>query len=428
MANTANVPAKKSHKTGLLVAIILLVVAIATGVAAAIILLNPFGKTDAVPAAISKLMSGQLPEYVSMTGTVNVSTTSESSMFSSLSVDFSGGIKNRSGESFTNAKVLAGLVGGGEFDFNVDEIYTADGALYLKMSNVYHELGDYYFAPLSEQNNGLTAETTETNCTTVNGVENCIESREVMEIDCIGSEGTDNCAMVEPILIEPTTEAETETEGTKSLYDYLGVFDVIEDEWIRIPESSFNSVSSITTISNMPTQCLIDAAGKLGQYGSDFANKYKEYPFINYSTENPGIVKRANDLYRLTFDSDKLAKFINSMSNSGFMNELLACTGGQATNASVDAAALTQVIAALPTIYVEIDDNDNFTRLYLSVTTPDGLTTATADFSLSYPSSLTIKEPSEYIDINQALSDIFTKFYGQPVFQEDYVDYVLENM
>lgn len=398
-------PQKKSNKTGLLIAIILLVVAIATGVAAAIILLNPFAKADAVPAAISKLMSGEVPKYIALDGTVNVTSNDATSLFTSMTVNFNSGIDSTNSASYANAKVMTTLTGGGEFDFDANEIHTAGGDLYLKLSNIYKELGDYYGpGPVLNEPRQLVGET---NCVDGEDATNCVTT---MEIDCVGGgDGTD-CISTELVTPQQATGIGT----TESLFDYLGVFDVIDDEWIHIPDSQFSNVTDLTAI-EMPTQCLIDAASKLGQFGSDFANKYKQNPFINYSTDNLGIVKRANPLYRLTFDTDKLAKFINSMSNSGFMNELLACTGGQAVNTDINSSALSGIISALPAIYVEIDDNNNFTRVYLSITTPDGLTTATADIALSYPSSLNINEPSVYVDFNQVLSEMLTEFYGQPV-------------
>ncbi len=404
---------KKSPKTGLLVAMILLVVAIATGVAAAIILLNPFGKSnDAVPAALSKLLSGKAPTNVAMNGTINVTSNDSNSPFSYMSVNLDGGVNVSAGESFENASVMTTLANGSEFDFDVSEVGTSEGSLYLKLSNIYTELVDYYGdttgLPLVYDNvNGEQlvepkAETTACNPEAAD----CQEPGPVID-DCVtDANGVTNC-------VTPYTPQDPIT-----ILNQLGVFDVIDDEWIRIPTTSFDSVTSMTGI-NAPAQCLIGAAGKLGEFGSDFASMYQKNQFIEYSTDNIALVKRNSQPYRLTFNKDKLADFINSMNNSGFMNEMLACVGGLATNTTVTANDLDKIISALPSIYVEINEDNDFTRLYMTISSTDGLTSAIVDLSFSYPSSITINEPTVYVDINQVIESIMSQFFQEPVVQID---------
>ena len=367
---------RKSNKAGLIVGVIFLLIAVIAGVAAAIIMLNPFKGGDAVPAAITKLLNGDAPDKVTLSGKIEVNSDNDEFLFNSLAVNMNGGMNNSTNESYANAKVSAVLSDGGTFSFGLDEIHSADGNYYLRLSDVYSELVSYYDAQ------GMTV------------------SDEPQNTDCYnGPEGTDNC--VQPL------------QPASSLFSFVNVFDVIDDEWVMIPDTGLSNITEMVNI-NSTSQCLIGAAGKLGQYDSGFVDKYNQNPFINYSTDgikmpvaNSSI---KNQVYHLTFDADKLARFINSMQNSGFMNELQSCMGGLATNTDVSGKDLSEIIKTLPEIDVQIDDNNNFKRIYMSMYNQDAKANLVADLEFNYPSSIDIKTPTIYLDYNQALMKILSQF------------------
>ena len=374
----------KPKKTGLIVAIILFIVAIAAGVAAALIVLNPFAaKADAVPTAIAKLMSGDAPKLVVSDGKIVLTANSSSVPFSSLTVDYRGSFRESLNDNYVRAEITAKLTDGTEFSFKADEIHTPEGNLYLKLSDIVKALNDY-------KDNHIT------NCEGGEEGTNCEEV-----IDCIDEDGEDCADYNMPDL-------------TDSVLEFIGVFEVIDDEWILIPDSSFSSITDMASV-DTPTQCLVDAFGKLKEYSNDISKLYDENTFINYSTENLKIAQKSNPLYLLSFDAEKMASFINSMSNSGFMNELLACTGETATSSEVTADDLQEMIDLLPTIYVEINSSYDFTRVYLEVDSLENSMKVTADISLSYPTTITITEPETYVELNEVLSRLLTMFYGEEV-------------
>lgn len=382
----------KPKKTGLIIAIVLFILAIATGVTAALIVLNPFGgNKDAVPAAMAKLMSGDAPKLVAMEGNIKLTSSNEESPVSALAIKFQTGLNGNTKDNYATAIVTATFKDSSELTFNADEIGTANGDLYLKLSNIAEALNNYEPATVQV-----------TDCEDGEETEKCID---YVEIEC--DEEDEDCDEEDIDVIMP--------EPADSILDFIGVFEVIDDEWVRIPSSDFSNVTDLVSV-DMPTQCLIDAAGNLQEYGSNFATMYSENPFINYTTDDLKIAQKKDTLYQLKFDADKLAGFINSMNNSGFMNEMLACMGGQATNEEVSASDLQGILAVLPEIYVEIDNDNNFTRVYLALTSEDGQTSVTADLSLSYPANITIQEPEVYIEMNEVLSRLFTMFYGEDVY------------
>ncbi|MBR3269756.1 hypothetical protein IKG07_00670 [Candidatus Saccharibacteria bacterium] len=188
-----------------------------------------------------------------------------------------------------------------------------------------------------------------------------------------------------------------------------GLAEVVDDEWILVTGDFTTNMEGVGIFDNSST-CLINALGTLPKYSKDIIKKYESNQFINYSTDKLEISKKKNPLYKLAIDSDKLTAFINSLSNNGFVNELNACAGNTASNTNVAASAVEEIFADFPTIYVEIDDNYNFTRVYFKVTTGDkaNSATTTADLALSYPAKLEVAAPDEYIDMSTLVNRLLT--------------------
>lgn len=402
---------KKSKKPiAAILAAILLLVAVGCGVAA-IIILKPFSrKEDAVPAAMSKLMGGA-PSLTKIDGEITMTTDSQSSAASSLQIVFEAGINSKSNESYVDATINAKLQYFGDFTFSANEIHNSDGNLYLKLGGIAKALQSYYTDVESDQ-----ADTKPVNeCGTGDYNVNCIgDLSETTNCTVANEDGTTNCMTVEAL--------------DYGLSGVLGIIGVIDDEWIMIPDSEFSNITDLLG-DNGVTQCLIGAAGTLSEYGSDFTSLYNSHPFINYSTDNITVAKKENTIYRLTFDTSELTAFINAMGNSGFQNELNACMNALAVNTAMTEGNLETILAEVPEIYVEIDDENNFTRVYMtktisytngnqniSDTSEDSYSVAlTADLSFSYPDSIAINEPTYYIEFNELLSRVLNQFYGVDV-------------
>lgn len=188
---------------------------------------------------------------------------------------------------------------------------------------------------------------------------------------------------------------------------FSGVIETIDDEWILTSGDFAENMEGLEIFDNSST-CLIGALGTLPKYSKDIAKKYEANQFINYSTDKLEISKKKNPLYRITIDSDKLTAFINSLSNNGFVNELNACVDNVATNENVALNMIEGVFMSFPTIYVEINDDYDFTRVYFKANTGDEASsmTTTADLALSYPSKLEIAEPEEYMNMTTLVNTL----------------------
>ena len=94
---------------------------------------------------------------------------------------------------------------------------------------------------------------------------------------------------------------------------------------------------------------------------------------------------------------------------------------------------ISSIFAGFPTVYVEVDDEYNFTRVYFKATTagsevvedcecvtapcdcgevgPTSMT-ITADLNLTYPNKLEITEPDEYIDMSNLVNKLLTNIFS----------------
>ena len=361
----------KPKKAGLIVAIILCVVAIAAGVAAALIFINPFAaKKDAVPAALAKLMSGDAPRMVALDGSVSVTTSEESMPFSDFNVKFQASLNGIHKENYANAVISTTLTDGGKLSFNVDEVGNSKGEYYVRLSKIAEAINNY--EPLPQE------------------VTDCASDDESELEDCIG-----------------------EPSSSDSILSILSVLKLIDEEWIRIQSSDVSEITGTTSTNTSPTQCLTDAASNMSKYGEELTGVYQQYPFINYTTENLKISQKKDALYLLSLDAEKTASFINALRDSSFVKEISSCMGIKTTSGEdLTTEEAQEIIKDFPDLYVEIDNNDNFTRVYFAISQDENKITVTVDLSLAYPSQITINEPTEYIDVNEAMTKIMSELYG----------------
>ena len=366
---------KPKKKTGLIVAIILFIVAIAGGVAAALIVLNPFGaKKDAVATAISKLINGETPKLVKMDGAIDMSSNNSSSPLSSLSLklDFSGNTTSNN----ASVDITATLEGDTELSFRVDE-RMLEKNLYIRLSNISEALNNYM--PMTD-------------------TKHCADYED--ETDCI----------------ETPTTLDIENPVTAT----LNLLRIIDNEWIQIPTSYLNSGSSSWMVGGgVQAQCLVDMSEKLND-GSEIAEIYNNNQFVGYTTDGLKVAQKNNTLYKLTFDAEKLAGFMNSVNDSEFAKELYSCMGARVTGTEITAEQASTVVDALPEVYVEINGDYYFTRLYMTMADSESNSNMKVDLSISYPESLEVSEPEQYIDLNEAISKLLNYSNGDDVYDYDY--------
>ncbi len=380
-------PAKpKKKKTGLIVgAIVCLVLALGCGVAAAIVLAN-LNHGDVVAQAFEKLLSGKAPTNLAVDGTISIDVLDEKSYITDAQIALTGEMTSSSNINTASAKINLNTVTGRSYTLSASEVYAADGDLYLKFDGITNLL--------SEVSLQTTVETT-------------------LEAETDPTVAIDPGMMVEPATTEETTDPATdidpemsvETEMSKwMLVQMVKMFEVVDGEWLRIPTDNMGTIAGLSE-NSLPV-CTAKFVTELNNNSNSLIGAYNRNPFIGSTTENLKIASEQNPIYQLTIDTDNLAGFFgNSVITTAAQNytDCLGQSSGEMASASEVA---TKVVEGLPELYVEIDNNYNFTRFYTE--TSDGNTDVKVDLKFSYPGNVNISEPVEYKDFSTILEEAMT--------------------
>ncbi len=182
----------------------------------------------------------------------------------------------------------------------------------------------------------------------------------------------------------------------------FGFMDSVEDVWVRLPADNLVSFSDIMEIEG-PTSCMIDLFSNINKDNNSAAELYNKNPFITTSPDSVTIISRRDPIYKVEIDSPTLTNFINSIQNVALLDDLYSCFGWEG-NVSASTNDVISIVGNLPAIYVEINKDDLFTRLYLKY---DDMT---VDLNISYPANVNILEPSEYQDFSNILQQTWIEF------------------
>ena len=387
----------KKKKTGLIIAIIVcFLIAVGCGVAAFLLLFNKPG--DPVTAALQKLMKGETPTNVAINGDIDVAMSGSSLPFSNVKISLDTKMVANPSINSSDLKI-AFTQNGVESSFQASEIYTASGDLFLKVEGI-----------------------------------------------------SDLFNRTEPT--EPDNDDEDEDEDVDEMYSQLPmsdssdlimsafgeIFEMIEGQWIRISADELSAISGSGSIDMMmegPLTCIVNMSNGVSGNSNSIAEVYNKHPFIVSSTDNMSVVSRRDPIYKLGIDSEAFTEYIQAMKSNEVVQDLYNCIGWD-EDEELTSDDVESVVEKLPEIYVEINNDHDFTRLYLkAATSSDSLdakcssSTTTKciddspsgsiviDLTFSYPATVNISEPNEYTD----LSELFGGMYD---YDYDY-DYEIED-
>lgn len=395
-----NPPKKK--KTGLIIGIIIGAVVLICGVVVAVLLVMNLTKGDAVSRAMSKLINGEAPQNVIINGTIDITPNNADSPFTSVQIDLNSEAATSSMINHSNAKITFSLDEVDDVSVDFEEVYAANGDLYFKLDGSTAAIEDL---TASLQNKLLEEPEVvdTTNCDTdETGATNCIEAEEE-------SEGE---------LILPTQSDSSDLQTSMS--SFAGILEVVDGEWLKVSMDELNEITSGTENSEM--SCLVNLAKDTKEHNNSVAKIYNDNPFIESTTENLSVTSKNNPIYKITINEKNFTNYMNELQGSTELNDLFSCMGYENSEVNMDNVA--EEISNLPDIYVEIDDEDNFTRLYFvsEMNTDDNNATITTDLNFTYPDTINVAEPTEYKDFSSVIQEIFTSMYTLPTSDDIDVD------
>ena len=370
-------PKKNKKKIGFIVGgIVCLFLAIGCGVAAVLLFMN---HGDPVERAMGKLMSGEAPTITTIQGTIDTQANDLSSSISDLRISVNSNMVTDSLINSSTATLDGTLRNGGNFSLNLSEIYAANNDLFLKIDGISEMSSDPYL--LSND-----AETTNGNSTTE------------------GSQAGDEVSTDEGMALnEGTNSAELAT-------GILKLFSTIDGKWIRVPLSNSETTSSESTPNTFSaTSCSAKLLLDIHSNRNSVMEMYQRNAFIGSTTKDLAVTSVTNPIYKVVIKGENFTNFYNELIESSMLKEYQDCTGK--TLESLNANSVDQTLAEMPEVYVEIDENDNFTRLYFVTDTDEGDATVTTDLNFSYPTNVNVAEPTEYTDLSEIFQGLSLSTY-----------------
>ena len=402
----------KKKKTGLIVGAIVAAVLLCGGIIAAIIALSG-NKGDAVAQALKKLTDGNIPANVAVDGTINIVPKSNNSMITGLSVAVKSEAATKSMLNSTSVKLTATFQEGETASFEVDEMYASNGDLYLKVDGLADAIRDY--SNLSAiTTNGSSLEEGEADCVEdEDGVVDC--EVEELETNCVGSEDM-NCE--EEVT---TTTIVADDDVLDVMEEFAGVAEYLDGEWLRISTEELSQMTSGMSSDN-EAACLMNLVSDANQNNNSLAGAYSSNPFIASTTEGVTVAsKSGSPVYKVTFDSEKLEGFVNAVQESEVVRNYYSCMGSN--GAKINTNELKSELSKLPDLYVEVDNDYNFTRFYFTMDAAENQATVTTDFGLSYPVNINVAEPAEYTDLTDLIQEIMSGMTQSYIVEDTEVTY-----
>lgn len=400
-------PPKKSKKGLIIGLIIAAVLLIGGGVAVALVMI--MNQPDPVVKAIEKIVTGNAPANVAVDGTIKLEPIDETTPVDSIEIALDSEASTTSFVNSSAATVTVNFEESQPISFEFDEVYGADGDLYFKVDGATGAIEDY---AQMLQRSMLNDSNAVTNCETdINGVENCIESTPTTVEAC---EGEDCAAGLEAT---PTLGGNavtiTDTSMSGPISGILGIVEMVDGEWLRVSVDELSNAANNAPATGSDLSCLVNFTGSISSYGNTVAEAYNKNAFISSTKEGVTLASKSGlPVYKVELDGEKLEGFINAMQNSTLVQDLYSCMGYE--NATNNTDNIIAEIDNLPTLYVEVDNDYNFTRLYFDSEMADANMSVTTDLGFSYPVNINVAEPVEYRDFSDTIQEIFTSMYVMP--------------
>ncbi|MBR5938975.1 hypothetical protein IKZ77_00250, partial [Candidatus Saccharibacteria bacterium] len=355
---------KKKKKTGLIIGIIIaLLLAIGGGVVAAILLMN---SKDPVVSALEKLTGEQAPEKIKIDGQAKISINHPDSLVSEVNINLDGAMETKSSAKTMDADMELVLADGNKTSLKYSSISNLNDDLYLKIDGL---------SDMSEKLLSLsTAATME-------------ESEELL--NTLSDEEREEFMKI--------MEENSQTQ--------VPVMNTLEGEWIKTSTAEILSLMSGMAMTDGEMACDLGSLYDLSAMQNVVAEIYGKYPFLSSTTENVEIASKFDPVRKIVIDEEKLAGFINAYQSVLPESNIYGCLY---ENEPITTDGVSEMVSQLPDIYAEIDNNGNFTRVYMEMESDDGNATMMVDISISYPTTINIIEPIEYVNLMDVFQEMIT--------------------
>ena len=357
---TADDKPKSGKNKKIIIGVIIACVVLILGAIAAFLTVTFLNADNRVSAATAKLLSGEKPRYAQFDGKIEITSGSGTAADTNTMI-FDGRLDSETGAYQINANTSIDAGTGNAFNITFSQLRDTEGDYYMDLSNF---------------DNLIT---------------------EMISSEALGdSVDEEDLSTVRSLLSTAMTTA-------------------LDGKWLQLPDAeSATGLVSTESDEDQAAICWLKTITDMPNFGADAKSLYEKNPFITYTKDNLGIAQKANNLYRLTINNEKLAAFINATANSDAKN-LLGCAGAEIYG-DVTALNVSKLFPNNLELYTEIDKDNNFTRLYVKNTSDAG--SFVLDLDVSYPGAFVIETPSEVIDLTgltQAMLEALVPEEPEPI-------------
>lgn len=412
-------PPKKSNK-GLIIGLIIgLVILIGGAITAAVLLLNN-KKEDVVAVAMNKLLNNETPSNVAIDGKIDILFNSRKNPIRGLKIDLDSDVKAGSAINTSSAVLDIETWNNGTYSVQFDEVYASDSDLYFKLDGLSEAIEGVDITTLFQNGTDVVdCNADDVDCVSAGGVETIecnAEEEDCSAADSMVLENSFKDELLDTVDATNTTDT-VDTTGsnivTNALTNSLAeIFTTIDGKWLRISSAELGLIAGNTTMDSSAT-CVVDLVNDLNKTSNSTIKLYNEHPFIKSTTEGVVIPSKDNPVHRVQIDDKNFAEFVNGIDNPTLTGDLYRCLGWQ-DKTTVTPEDVAKETAKMPAVYVEVNGNHEFSRIYLETDTSDASATVTLDLNLSYPERVTVSEPIEYTDFSTVIQEIMSSMYTIP--------------
>ena len=336
-------------------------------------------------------MNGETPTNLSVKGDISITSNNEDPPIKRLNINLESELMTGSLINSSAADITLTTSAGKDHPLRVEELYAADGDSYLKLVGLKNVVNDPELTGIfiPNYNNAVV------DCST-NG-EGCTE--EILE------KSSPSCNSDEKGCVSADVVSDELIEEIDDVIDYF------EGIWIRIPLDDLSGFAGDFVERDSPLACMANTINNLNKNSNKTAELYNKHPFISSTTKGVTLPSKEGQVYSVVLDSTNFTDYINALNNSTSSESLFACLGLE-SNAKLDESQTADLFEKLPNVFVEINENNDFSRVYLETEVNEGVT-LTIDLSFSYPNSINVTEPVEYTTLEEITKDI-DEFFDVP--------------
>lgn len=333
--------------------IIAVFLAVGCGVVAALLLLN--APNDPVAMAAEKFINDGYKQNAAIDGKIDITLQNDIYPYSNLKIDLKAQMVGGTAVNSANATITATeRKTGKSVSVVLDEVYPDGEDLYFRLSGTTEAIN------------------------TLNNINQIEEPEPVIDCDTDEESG---CVIDDDSI-------EVESGVSKSISETDGV-------WIRITKEEIKQMMGDMNMGDV-AKCAVSYIRDVRSSMNEIAIMYQQNPFLVSTTEDVTIARRATPVRRIAIDKTNFTNFVDSAKESTAVKNFFGCMG--TSTDGLDADGLVRAMSKLPSFYVEVNDQYQFTRFYFTYSSDTG--SITTDLNFSYPGNVNIVKPEEYKDFS----------------------------